>query len=237
MPANMPHKGLAVLDGRLDPKIWGRFPIKNMLLGLDGEMLLHGYGNESIPNGDPRLFANGSGTAAPDVAVGEVVLTTESGDNNYATLASNGKGKLAGNRFVLQCDLKVTSVANSAILLGFASDAKNPIPNDASADPADESFGIFKKEGALDLFFSSKVTGVDAVHTDLDVNIADGANIVVKMVSDGKGNIEVSTDGVLRKKVAYPGVANGYLVLGIKSSAGEVETLNLGSAIAFGVAE
>ena len=107
-------------------------------------LLLRGEDGQSRSR---RLFHVGlhcsprrSGTAAPDVAVGEVVLTTESGDNNYATLASNGKVKLAGNRFVLQCDLKVTSVANSAILLGFASDAKNPIPNDASADPADWSY-------------------------------------------------------------------------------------------------
>jgi len=241
MPANMPHKGLPVLAGRLDPSIWGRFPLRNMLNGIDGEMILHGYGSHGVSSGDPRLVAAGTGTAAS--TAGEIILTTQDDDGFSCTLGSNGKVKLAGNRFVLQCGLKLTGNVGAAVLLGFAADAADPLPgvttevtSEGVYNLKEETFGIFKPDDDPTLFFASRVTGGLSVLTSLGVDVVDGANIDIKMVSDGKGNIEVSTDGVLRKKIAYPGVANGHLVLGVKTTAA-AEVLNLGSAIAFGVAE
>ena len=235
MPANVPHKGLTVLDGRLDPKVWGRFPINNMLNGTDGQMILHGFGAHSLSPGDGRESA---GTL--EISGNSAKITTGANANDVAAVASFGKANLAGNRFVLECSLNLDAVADGAVLLGFAASRTDPLPDADSNEIntiSDDSFGVFKKSSEANLYFASKVGSAAASLTDLDVDCEDGVAVKIKMVSDGKGNIEVSTDGTLRKKIAYPGVASGYLVLAVKAEAADLSpALTLGS-IAFGVAE
>jgi hypothetical protein len=246
MPANMPHKGLTVLDGRLDPKVWGRLPLNNILNGIDGQAIFHGYGVHALNANDPREAAGAlttDGTATPVTCT----LTAGAGEDNVACIASFGKVKLAGNRFALECTLSIDTAIDGAILLGFASSRTDPLPDnvDDDSDPvvpgilviSDDSFGLFKKSGSGALFFASKVGAADAVYTDLSTTLADGVDLPVKMFADGKGNVEVHLGGVLKKKIANPGVADGYLVLAVKTQVtGLSPAMGLGS-VAFAVAE
>ena len=250
MPANMPHKGIAVLDGRLDPKVWGRLPIRNMLNGVDGEMLLHGYGAHAIIGvGDPRV-SKGTGSNSGT----ELLVTTNTFDGSpgaavpdvEGTIASLGKVALAGNRFVLECKVDLAKAAEGALFLGFAASRTSPLPADATAGivllkPA--SFGLFKTSETSDLVFAFNSGDTDA-NTDVSgtlgdsKTLADDSALKVKMVADGKGRIEVTLGDDDVKKFAYPGVADGYLVLATKSSNNATEDQILSvSSLAFGVAE
>jgi len=231
----MPHKGMTVLAGRLDPSVWGRFPIRNMLIGVDGEMLLHGYGNHGIAAGDPR-FANASGEGALSVPLGEVTLTTHTDDNDTAVLASNGLVKLAGNRFV--CDLpaiELDVLGASSFLIGFAQSATDPIL-DGGLDVEASAFGLFKENADGDLFFIEKLATGSSIKTPIGVAIVAATPLAVKMQSTSAGNIEIYLDDTKVLTRPYPGVASGRLVCAVKSGTG-ARALNLGSAIAFGVAE
>jgi len=235
MPANVPHKGLTVLDGRLDPSVWGRFPIRNMLNGIDGEMILHGYGNHAIAAGDPR-FVNASTDGTLAVTLGEVILSADGNDNDTAVLASNGVVKLAGNRFVCQLTLKMDDVADSAFLVGFAQSATDPIL-DAGLDVEASAFGLFKKDTGNDLYFIEKLATGSSTLTDTGVDIAADTDVVLKMQSTSAGNVEIYIGGTKVLTRPYPGVASGRLVAAVKVGADDAASLNLGSAIAFGVAE
>ena len=231
----MPHKGLAVLDGRLDPSVWGRFPIRNMLIGVDGEMLLHGYGNHAINAGDPRV-SSASTDGAFTVPLGVPTLTTDDDDNDTVVLASNGLVKLAGNRFV--CDLTITldNIATSSIFIGFAQSASDPILDDGD-DVEASAFGLFKQDADGDLFFIEKLATGSSTLTDTGVNLVNATALPVKMQSTSAGNIEVYLDGTKVLTRPYPGVASGRLVCAVKTGTTAARVLSLGSAIAFGVAE
>ena len=231
----MPHKGLAVLAGRLDPSVWGRFPIRNMLIGVDGEMLLHGYGNHAIAAGAPR-FANAGADGTLAVTLGEVTLNAAGTDNATAVLASNGLVKLAGNRFVCQCTFKMDDVADSSFLIGFAQSATDPIL-DGGLDVEASAFGLFKKDDGASLYFIEKLATGSSTPTDTGVDIVADTPIVLKMQSNSAGNIEIYLDGTKVLTRPYPGVASGRLVAAVKVGTADAALLNLGSAIAFGVAE
>jgi hypothetical protein len=243
----MPHKGLPVLDGRLDPKVWGRLPIRNMLIGVDGEMLLHGYGAHTIIGaGDPRVSAGTGSNSGTELLVTTNAFTDAAVADVEGTIASLGKAALAGNRFVLECNVDLAKAAEGALFLGFAASRTAPLPADLTAGiellkPA--SFGLFKSSESSDLVFAFNSGDADA---DTDVSgtlgdsktLADDSALKVKVVADGKGRIEVTLGEDAVKKFAYPGVADGYLVLAVKSSNdGTADQVLSVSSLAFGVAE
>ena len=242
----MPHKGMTVLDGRLDPSVWGRFPIRNMLAGIDGSMLLHGVGNNVILASDPRFTADNSGALSHDATDG-LTLTTGAAGSNYAVLNSSDKVKLAGNRFVIDVSLTTGAAAvaddDAAIFLGFTHAKGNPLQDGElllvdSTSVVGGSFGLLKKADASELNFSSIADAATATQDDVVTGVDLAASTqAIRLSADGKGRIEVYADGVLKKKTAYPSVAEGYLCLAVVNLAADVTVASFGLQVAFGVAE
>ncbi|MBN93378.1 MAG: hypothetical protein CL928_04800 [Deltaproteobacteria bacterium] len=251
MTANVPHKqlvGSSVLSGRLDPKVWGRLPVRNMLIGVDGMMLLSGYGNNAIAPGSSLVTAG----ALSNDSTGHVLTSGASADD-VAALASPSEVKLGGNRFALQCsiDLVTDSAANDdcAIFLGF-------VPPEGKADPLQDlanndvgllidstadiggSFGLLKKSSAATLHFSSIADDASASQVDsASLGTLSTTAVSIKMVADGRGKIKVSFDGGADVEFDYPAVEKGHLILAVKNEGTDASALGLGPRIAFGVAE
>ena len=246
MPANMPHKGLTVLDGRLDPKVWGRMPYKNLLAGIDGTMIAHGLGNHNIGALDPRLV--GDTTASLTGGAAGITLNTSAVTEEHCALISREKVRLAGNRFILECVLNFTSEAvadgDCSFFIGFCDGRVDPV-QDLSVSLLDStasvggSFGLFKKAAASELDFSEIVDLSTATQEDTVTGIdLVAGNTPVKMVSTGTGKIEIYSGSpyVLQKTVTYPSVAQGHLVASVKNLATDASVVGLGN-IVFAVAE
>tara|TARA_R100000808_G_C2147849_1_gene155864 strand:+ start:2090 stop:2881 length:792 start_codon:yes stop_codon:yes gene_type:complete len=263
MPSNLPHNPTTTAHDvhRLDPLLFGKFPIKNMAIASGGDLLAIGDSFKEVlaaaAGSTDRVIAEGT---LSHHATNGLTMTAGSSANNAAVISSLNKFPLGGNRFAVQCSINIDSIADNdnAVFIGFANagrDGDALVDFDASPTPDVEitlaagSFGLWipaDSGGSGSLYFAERKDGsddpADISTTDTGVDAVAGTALKVGMLCDGsviKVYAGVDSDGILVKKleVSYPAVAQGYFVAMTKAQSTGAPVLSLGKLLAAGVVQ
>lgn len=245
MGSNVPHKGI-IKAGRLSPVVWGNFPIRSAMAGLNGDGVNLRLNSGLDVAESPLEF---SGTAS--VSSEDILLTTAASGGALASLASVTKMDISG-RFAVECSLLPDTVANnhSGIFVGFSSSRAGIVDSDGIAALPAGCVGAIvcrdKESSTSDTLADdiqigvNKVTGGDATTGSLTKSgTLLGAVTAVKvgLIHKGDGYVRLYLDDVFVKKAEIPEMFEGYAVVSVLAEVSAEKTLKIGSFFAAGVVD